>query len=172
GRKALKVVEAELTRQVVFGDGVLTYRQEARLYLDADAVLASMRVGLRERPDLWQTWSATVSQLAEMGRLDEALGLAREATARFPLLPKVWLDLAYVQRMRLDVAGERDALEQGLKADPALEDTTFKLAALHERNGEFDKSLALLETACTYAPLHAGVHGGAADMLWKLGRRD
>jgi len=110
-RKALKVVEAELSRQVVFGDGVLTYRQEARLYLDAEAVLASMRVGLRERPDLWQTWSATISQLAEMGRLDEALGLAREATARFPLLPKAWLDVAYVQRMRLDVAGERDALE-------------------------------------------------------------
>ena len=86
-------------------------------------------------------------------------------------LPKAWLDVAYVQRMRLDVAGERDALEQGLKVDPALEDTIFKLAALHERNGEFEKSLALLETACTQAPLQAGVHGGAADMLWKLGRR-
>src|SRR5205823_1174560 len=97
-REALAFVEGELARQTVFGDGLLAYQQCARYTLEPEELLASLRKGLEARPDLWHAWSAVVRQLTAVGRLDEALDLARQATGRFPLLPRLWLDLALVCR--------------------------------------------------------------------------
>jgi tetratricopeptide (TPR) repeat protein len=170
-REALQFIEQELIRQVVFGDGVLAWRDAARAVLPPDEVLASMRLGLKERPDLWHTWSAVLQQLLEMGRLDEALELAREATTRFPLLPRVWLDLAYVQQMRLDATGELQALEQARQINPGWGTAARQLADAHSRRGDFAKALAVLENACAHAPLDAWLQGSAAETLWKLGRK-
>ena len=45
-------------RQVIFGDGLLTFRELAHGTLDADALLAVLQEAVRQRPDLWHAWSA------------------------------------------------------------------------------------------------------------------
>jgi tetratricopeptide (TPR) repeat protein len=58
---ALAFIEAELTTQTVFGDGLLAYREQARGILEADKLLASLRSALARRSDLWQAWSAVIA---------------------------------------------------------------------------------------------------------------
>ena len=90
--EALTFIEGELVRQVLFGEGLLAFAQCGRGTLDPDVLLATLRKALAARPDLWQSWSATIHELVEHHQFDEALELARRATERYPLLAGIWLD--------------------------------------------------------------------------------
>jgi tetratricopeptide (TPR) repeat protein len=168
-REALAFIEGELVRQVIFGDGLLAYREWARRVLDPEELLAWLRQALDARPDLWHAWSAVVCQLTEAGKLDEALELAQQATARFPLLPRLWLDLALVCKARQDVAGEREALEHALQINPAWGMAARQLAELHARESRLAEAKAVLEQAVARSPLDAINHGCLADALRRLG---
>ena len=102
---ALAYVQQELERQVVFGDGLLSYRGQAYRILEPGVLLEHLRKAHHARPDLWHAWSALTAQCTDMNLLDEALSNAREATERFPLLPRIWLDLADVQMRCVIIAG-------------------------------------------------------------------
>jgi cellulose synthase operon protein C len=172
GRKeALAVVAGELRRQVIFSDTLFAYQEAARGALPAAEVLDLLREAHRARPDLWQSWSVLIHQLIDMGRHEEALGLAREATGRFPLLPRLWADLGRVQQARLDVAGEIDALEKALELTPAYPLASRQLAALHERRNDLGKARDVLERAIVATPLDPHHRGCLAQVLWKLGER-
>ncbi len=56
--EAIAFIEAELARQVIFGDGLLAFARLARGAMDPDALLASLRAAREARPDLWHAWSA------------------------------------------------------------------------------------------------------------------
>ncbi len=170
-KEALAFIEGELIRQVVFGPGLLAYYDVARLNLEPEEVLASVRLALKERPDLWQTWSVAIQQLAGMLRLEEALTLAQEATGCFPLVPQVWLDLALVQQLRLDRSGELQALEQALRMNPGWSVSAVRLAGAYDRSGDFERARTVLEHACARTPLEAVLHGGVAEILWKMGQK-
>jgi cellulose synthase operon protein C len=170
-REALRFIEEELIRQVVFGDGLLAFRDVARGILDPNELLASLQAALDARPDLWHAWSAMILQLIDLQRAEDAVALAREATERFPLLPRIWLDLAAAERARLD-PGEEAALQQALRINPDWGIAARQLAGCYERKGEFEKACALLEGLCARAPLDAFNHGALAEVLWRLGRRD
>jgi len=170
-REALEFVRRELIRQVIFGDGLLTFRQVARDTLDPPELLALLQEALEARPDLWHAWSALLRHLAEMGRAEEALGRATQATERFPLVPRLWVDLAHVQQLRGDAAGERAALEQAVRINPGWGTAARELAAAHERAGDFAAAKAVMEQAIQRAPLDPYNHGGLAQMLWKMGEK-
>ena len=111
-------MEAELERQVLYGDGLLAYREHAQNTLEPQELLSLLRRAWQARPDLWHAWSALILQRLDMSRDErnpdratageEALDLARQATARFPLLPRLWLDRALVCQARGDTEGESD----------------------------------------------------------------
>src|SRR5207302_754051 len=138
---------------------LLAFRERARQVLAPEELLASLRKALRARPDLWHAWAAVTAQLVDMDRLDEALTLARQATERFPLLPRLWLDLAHVHEARADRGAEREALEHALRISPGWGQAVAQLASLHERNGEFEAAKKLLEQAVTRSPLDPLCHG-------------
>jgi tetratricopeptide (TPR) repeat protein len=171
-REVLAFVEGELVRQVVFGDGLLTYREQARYTLEPEELLTSLRSGLAARPDLWHAWSAVIRQLTDMGRLEEALDLAKQAAARFPLLPALWLDLAAACRARRDAAGEEEALRHALQINPAWGPAARDLANLHRREGRPAEARAVLEDAIRRAPLDAVTHGVLAELLQQAGEKE
>jgi tetratricopeptide (TPR) repeat protein len=168
-REALEFVRQELIRQVIFGDGLLTFRQVARDTIEPSELLALLQEALEARPDLWHAWSAAVRHLAEMNRVEEAFEKATRATERFPLVPRLWVELAHVHQLRGDVAGERAALEQAVRINPAWSTAANELAAAHERAGDFAAARAVMEAALQRAPLEASNYGGLAQMLWKTG---
>jgi tetratricopeptide (TPR) repeat protein len=171
-RESLEFIRQELIRQVTYGDGLLAYRQVARMVLDGDEVLKLQQAGLEARPDLWHAWSAVVYSLMDLQRLDEALQLARQMTERFPLIPRVWIDLAAVQRARLDEDGLIDALQHSLRINPAWGVATQQLAEVHQHAGRFAEARKLMEQAIAYTPLDHANYGYLADVLWQMGERD
>ena len=170
--EALAFVRGELVRQTILGEALGAYRNQAKDVLSANDLLASLREALVARPDLWQAWSAVVNQLSEMGRGDEALEIALQATERFSLLPRVWLDLASVHRSRGDNAAQTAALLKTLELSPGWGQPVRALAEVYERAGEFERSRHLLEQSIRRSPLDPYTHGCLADVHWKLNDRE
>ena len=170
-REAVAFVEQQLIHQVVFGDGLLAFREAARAVMAPEELLAALRLAHRERPDLWHAWSALIQQLAAMQHLDEALELARQAAGRFPLLPRLWLDRSLVHRARLDRAGEIEALEQAVQINPHWSFAARELGLALQRDGQGTRARTVLEQAVARAPLDAWNHGCLADLLWRQGEK-
>lgn len=171
-REALALIEAELIRQVVAGAGLLAFRDAARHLLDPDVLLTALRKGLEARPDLWQAWSAVTRQLIAMEELDAALEQARQAAARFPLLPAMWLDLALVCQARQDVAGEVEALKHALQINSAWGTAARQLAGTYRAGGQLREARQILEDIIRKAPLEVANHASLADLLWHMGEKD
>ncbi len=165
---ALKEIAAELRRQVIFSNALFSYRNAARGVLPPAEVLELLREAHQSRPELWQAWSVLIQQLADLGNHDEASAVAREMTERFPLLPRAWIDLAYVRRATLDVPGEIASLEKALELSPSYSYAARLLAGLYEREHNLARARAILETACAADPLDAFNHGCLAEIFWKL----
>ncbi|MFN0111155.1 MAG: tetratricopeptide repeat protein, partial [Blastocatellia bacterium] len=85
-RESLDFIREELIRQVTYGDGLLAYRQAARMVLGADETLQLLQTAHEARPDLWHSWTALVYSLLDTQRVDDALQLAGQMTERFPLV--------------------------------------------------------------------------------------
>jgi tetratricopeptide (TPR) repeat protein len=171
-RQALRFVEEELIRQVLFGDGLLAFRMHAQNVLDPEELLGRLRDALSVRPDLWHAWSAVIQQMTHMGQTAPAVELARAATARFPLLPRLWFDLALVWRARKDDTGEIEALQRALQINPSWGEAACELAGVYERAGKLPDARTLLEECLVRAPLHAPTHGWLAHVLWRLGDKE
>jgi cellulose synthase operon protein C len=169
GRKeALEFVQSELMGQVVLGDGLLAFYDTARSVLAPAETQELLRLALRERGDLWHAHSAMILHLTDTEQLDEALSCARDATSRFPLVPRIWLDMARVCQARRDLAGERQALEQAVQINSAWSQAARSLAALHQRMGDLPRARQLLEQTIARDPLNALNHGVLAELLWQM----
>jgi tetratricopeptide (TPR) repeat protein len=171
-KKALSVVTAELRRQVIFSGALFAYQAAARGVLPSAEVLELLREAHRARPDLWQAWSVLIGELVNVGRLEEALGLARESTERFPLLPRLWVEMSRVEHARLNEAGEIASLEKALELSPSYSLAARQLADIYERRNELSRAREILEEAISATPLDPFNHGCLAQVLWKSGDRD
>jgi tetratricopeptide (TPR) repeat protein len=173
GRKqALAAVAEELRRQVIFDGALAAYQTAARGLLPPEAVLGLLREAHQARPDLWQAWSVLVLQLIDVGDYVEAFKLAQEATGRFPLVARLWVDLARVEQARLNASAEGAALEKALEMSPGYAYASRQLAAIRERQNELPQARAILEQAVAADPLDAQNHADLAQILWKLGQRE
>lgn len=166
-KEILAFVEGELIRQVVAGDGLLSYLESARLILAPDALLASLRLAHHERPDLWHVWSTLVSQLGFTGQLDDALLLARQATERFPHLPRLWFDLADVHQWRNEPSEELTAAERAFEINPGWIRSAIRLAHTYERQGRMSEASHVYERALIHSPLDPALHAHQASLLWR-----
>lgn len=171
-REELEFVRQELKRQMIYGDGLLGYRAHAHRTLEPDELHNLLHEALEARPDLWHAWSACVQQAVSMERLDEAEDLARQATERFPLLPRLWFDLANVYRARGDEARQLAALEAGHRVNPAWGEIQRALSDIYLNRGELERSRTLLEAAVASDPLDGVNRGFLAEVLWRQERRD
>lgn len=172
-RKAeLAFVREELVKQTIFGDGLLAYMSVAQDNLEPEELLAALRQAQEARPDLWHGWAAVARQLANLDRLNEAQQVLNQAAERFPLLPRLWFDLAHVYRLMNDDDAEVAALEQALAISPGWGVAVRQLAEVYDRRGEFDRARTILESAIAKSPLDEQNYGGLADVLFKQGEID
>src|SRR5579864_2221944 len=165
----LRFVEEQLAKQPHYGDGILAFHGHAVHTLEPEQIHAALQEMLDQRPDLWQTWSAMIQQLLAMERFDEARTLAEQATERFPMLPRLWLDRADTCNARGDIDGQIEMLRQALKISPGWGPATRELAEALERGNHLEEACALLQQAVARTPLDAANRGQYADKLWKLG---
>lgn len=170
--EALKFVYQQLQDQVILGDGLLAYREYAESTLDSEALLQELKEALQQRPDLWHVHSALVAQLTEMNRLAEALEVASAAARRFPLLPRVWLDLALIRHARTEYDEEITALKSALKINSNWSDASRQLADAHQARGELEQACNVLQKAINREPRDVRNLARLSDIMWQQGRRD
>lgn len=171
-QEAILFFYGELVRQVTQGDGLLAFRQHARGILSDEEILAKLREAHASRPDLWHSWSALVRQFLDMDRAREALETAREASERFPLMARVWLDRANACRANKDESGEIDALQQAYQIGARWGAAARQLADAYSRKSDWAKAREMLEAAAARDPLDPANHGMLAEALWNLGEKE
>jgi tetratricopeptide (TPR) repeat protein len=176
-REALRFIEDELRAQEHSGEGLIAYVAQAhQVYSDqADPddyqeMLETLEEILDARQDLWQAWSVVIQQMAGLARLEEANALAREATDRFPLLAKLWLDRAQVCQAMENAEGRLDSLRQAVGVAPGWSPAARDLAEALDDAGEPDEAVTVMERAATRNPLDPFAHGFLAERLWEAGR--
>jgi tetratricopeptide (TPR) repeat protein len=130
-----------------------------------------LRDAVRLRPDLWQSWAALARFRLELNEPAAALLAAGTAVARFPLVPRVWMDRAAVHRVRGDTAAAAEDLRQALAINPRFVEASTQLIDLLESLGDSDAALAELDRAQRLAPRHAPFHAYRAESLWRRGEQ-
>lgn len=171
-RDSLAFIRQELTRQTIFGDGLLAYRRHAQDTLTSEELLQTLHTTLQERPDLWHAWSATITQMVETRRLDEAVKFARLAVERFPLIPPLWLNLAEVHQERGEMEEEQAILQQAIAIRPNWSLAIRELCYAYERARQPEKAVELLTAALSREPLSAENNWALASTLWNMGKRE
>jgi cellulose synthase operon protein C len=171
-KQALSVVTQELRRQVIFSGALFAYQNTARGLLPQTEVLELLREAHQARPDLWQAWSVLTGELVNVGKFEEALALAKESTTRFPLLPRLWVEMSRVEQARLNETGEIAALEKALELSPSYTFAARRLAGIYERRNELARARKIYEQAISATPLDPFNYGCLAQVLWKSGERD
>src|SRR5262249_4590669 len=119
--------------------------------------------------DLWQAWSVNIQRLAILHRTDESNALAVEATERFPLLAKLWVDRAEVARLTERADDRIEALKQAVAAGPGWTPASRELATALAEAGHDDEAVAALDRAAVRNPLDPLAHGFLAEQLWHAG---
>ena len=171
-RQVLLFVRDQLVQQVIFGDGLLAFHLHARDALEPGEVLELLTDAWRTRPDLWHAWSALIGQHRDMNQVDQAWELACQATERFPLIPRLWLDRSELCRLRGDVAGEQQSLDTAYQINPDWGVTVRMLCDHHERCGDYARSRELFERVVARNPLEVVNHLRLAEVQWRLGDRE
>jgi tetratricopeptide (TPR) repeat protein len=144
---------------------------------DADAARpyydAALRAYERVFADRGEEIEAPVMRQAiavnlEVGRTDDALRLAQQATQRFPQDAGVWAQYASVLNRAGRAGEEVQALSRVAQIDPQFENVFIRLALAHQRTGNRQQALANFERAAQVgdrALVGQAIFGMAADEL-------
>ncbi len=117
-RAAADFIAAELRRQPLLGDGLLSFQEEVRCW-PAAQLLALLQELAAQWPTLWQGDVALARQLRAMQQGEAALERLRAAVERFPALPRVHLELAEALRQAGDGEAALQANARALALSPA-----------------------------------------------------
>ncbi len=170
--EALGFIEAEMRRQVSTGGVVLKFQSLAWRWIDPPELLEKLREFSAERPDLWQTWSARITQALRMELNAEAKESALAMTEAFPLMPRAWLELARVHEAAGETHEAVSATSKAVDIAPAWDEAARTHAEALERAGNPGEAEAVLRKAVFYEPLHGANHGCLADLVRRRGRHD
>jgi tetratricopeptide (TPR) repeat protein len=155
------------------GHGIVEFQRLAAPILDAEELEVALRRFWTERPDVWQTWLALAVQLQRSGGEDRALALLKDGVARFPMLPRMHLELA----RSLQLAGLRDearaALAPALQIAPALNPAVRLYVDLVEpQDLAAESAMRVLRRAVVIAPEDADLRGLLAWLMNRAGDQD
>lgn len=156
----------QLRHQTTFGEAILAYYQWAQGRLSSEQCLNDLREAHRERPDLWQSWSALIRHLLYIVRNDEAIALAKQFTERFPFLVEAWLDLAQVYARTNRPDDQLTALRAAIHIDPTSSEIAREISDIHFKRDEPEKAIAVLSDAIAANPRDSMLYGYLADILW------
>ncbi len=173
-KATLRFIAEQLHATPHTGDGLLAYFNQASELIDEpeefERFLDELERFLDERPDLWQAWSIVIQTMTNAQRVDEALSLAREATERFPLVPRVWIDLAILCRIMEQPDERLDALKRAVAVAPGWVPAVRELADALSEAEQYAEAVAVLERLVPRAAIDPLAHWAFAERLWQADR--
>jgi tetratricopeptide (TPR) repeat protein len=170
--ESLAIVEQEMTRQTIYGDGLLSYWTYARGVLQPQQLLSSLQRALEARPDLWHAHCAVVRQQLQLQQTEQAEMVAGKAVERFPLVPALWLELARVYLVKGEQDAEVAAIEQALEVNPGWWEAIEMLLRVHDRNNDVEGAEQTAAHAVRCNPLQSEPHVALAEVRLKRGCKE
>jgi tetratricopeptide (TPR) repeat protein len=171
-RLALDFIRTEMTRHLVYGEGVLAFRELARVHLAPEDLLKTLHQVVAQRPDLWHAWVALIRELIAQGDAFEALNIARSAVDRLPDSAPLWGALASAHRQNGDAEPEVTALEKVVELNPGDPGSICRLADALERHEQASRAKTLLEDLLMLQPRQSPARLLLAQLLWREEKRD
>jgi tetratricopeptide (TPR) repeat protein len=170
-QEALAFIANQLKQQVTFGDGLLGYQRAAGPLLDGATILQTLQEALTQRPDLWQAWLAVAMQQRACQQQEAACALLISAINRFPLLPRLYLELAQLHLAAKHFAECREVLERSFAINPVWVPTVRTyLESLLEEPADLAPGLALLERALLREPENSALRVWQAYLFGRVER--
>jgi tetratricopeptide (TPR) repeat protein len=166
-REAVVFIQEELLRQPSLDAAPLQFRATARPILSPEDLRAALELLWQRHPESWSVWSALINHLLDQELAPEALAKATNAVLRFPLTPRLWLDLGNVQAHLGETECARAAYEKALSINPAWSLVSRQLSRIHERTLQLDLAAHVLRRAVALEPNSGLNHGWLADILWR-----
>lgn len=152
-RQSLDVIHSELTRQVTFGNGWFNYYLQAQRLLDDATLMEQMGEALQQRPDLWQLWVAVARQHAALEHFDKAEGVLQGAIERFPLLPRLSLEAAKLQKSQGQLDACKATLLESFSISPLWTATvSLYIDCLLEQGDQLPEAERLLRSVLLRSP--------------------
>ena len=168
----LQFVLDELNRQVGLGEGLITYHSLAQTCLDPPELLATLRDTLKKGDDRWQAWVVVIRQLSDMQQHDEAIELAKKASKKFPLLPRIWMELATANAASGRIDEEIAALRKAKEINPTWGDIARSLAEALEKQGDLEGARKEIEANIRAEPRDVNNYGHLGGILWQLDKKE
>jgi cellulose synthase operon protein C len=173
-KAALRYLAEQLHALPHTGDGLLAYHANAGELIDdpeeRSKFIGQLETFLDDRPDLWQAWSSVIQSLANDERVEESLSLAKEATERFPLSARLWIDLSILYKIQDQPEEQIDALRQAVSIAPGWVPAVRELAEALNQNDRRDEALLVVEQMMPRAPSDPLAQWVYAEYLWDADR--
>jgi tetratricopeptide (TPR) repeat protein len=170
----LAFVAEQLHAQPTSGEGLLAYRDQYLSLIEDPEELSTLYDELEqfldERPDLWAAWSVQIQQLIMMHRAEEGYSLAKHAVERFPLLSRLWLDLAEACKQTNHPEERIEALKKAIECSPTWTQPAKELSDAYAEDDEHAEAAVVLEKHLARTPLDPLAHGFLAERLWDSDR--
>lgn len=167
----LDFVLDQLRLQTTFGSGILAYREVASGKIEPDAILVGLEEAIKYRPDLWHCWSALTHQLLAVNQRQRAVQVASSATEKFPLTPRIWLDLALVHRAMNNEVGELSALQKALQINPHWVDVARELSEFYLNQKDYAQAEQVIRGVLNADPRNPVALASLADCFYQAGQR-
>ncbi len=151
--EAIGFIRGELVKQTTTGSGLLNFLDLARPYLAGDELLALAEAAHAARPDLWAAWLGLAQELRAAGRLWDARERASQAVERFPLVPRLAVEVAAVHRARMEMEPCIVALERVREIEPGWGWAMRELADALVNHGQPEEARVVLESTVRHSPL-------------------
>ncbi|MCK6491400.1 MAG: tetratricopeptide repeat protein, partial [Planctomycetes bacterium] len=129
---ALQSAAAELRMHGCWSRGIEAWMRLLPLVAAPATAAREYEALLRDHPDAWQAHAACAGHALRSGQAAQARPLLDQACTRFPGHAPLWELLAAAAAAAGDAAGERQALERALAADPTAAGALRTLAARSE----------------------------------------
>lgn len=172
-KEALAFIRAQANAQVSVGESWITLQTVAANTLDEDELVSWLSDACDRRPDQWQTWCALAIQLVGMGLSDRALDVLAAAIARFPLLPRLYLEQARALVLRGDRKAARTSLDMALRISPFWSLAVRRyVETILDDGHDLERALPRLDAALARDSEDADLRGLRAHVYWRIGRRD
>ncbi len=114
----------------------------------------------------------SVSCLAPLGRLDEAMEQMLTAQALDPISSIIARDVAVVHYYRGDLGAALDQCDHNVELNPHFPPAYWILGLVQEQRGDFDESAAAFQRAIQLSPQSPKMHAALARTLALSGKQD
>lgn len=168
----LDFILEQLREQTTHGEAILCYREVADYRMEPSRLLEQLEEARSHRPDLWQTWSVVAQQHSSMNQRQKAVEVAAEATERFPLLPRSWLDLALAHRKAGDHDAELAALERARAINPLWSEVARELSELYMNREQFDEAEKVIRQVLASDPRDPASLAWLGECLYRAGKKN